>query len=613
MKTFLRALFLSFSVAMSPTVGGASFDRLDFTVGGGDTDLQSRLEEASLLVTAKAEGKSDPRDLVAAALADYTKLLNTLYAEGYYGGGVIHIRINGREAAGGISPFSPPPAHVDSISVQITPPGPQFTFGTASIAPPRVPDPTPTPPDFAPGAPARSTAVGDAVQTAAGGDWRDAGHALVRVEDQAVTADHRRGTLDARIALAPPGPRVRFGELNVTTPPSAVRANRIARIAGLPSGQVFSPEVLEKVASRLRRTGTFSSVVLTETTPPLRDGNVMDIDLALVDAKPRRFGFGGAELSSLEGLSVSGGFWLHRNLFGGAERFKVEAEVSDMLDGLEGMDFALNTRLDIPAAFGTDTGGFVTTTLEYVDDPAFRASVAGIGFGVQRQFSDRLEGEVGVAYTYASVDDDLGHRRFSLLTLPAKLTWDGRDDPLDAHSGLYAQAELTPPFHNLSGGGATGARVWVDGRAYLSFSDDRLVLAGRGGLFGSVFGAQAAAVPSDYLFYSGGGGTVRGFPYQSLGIDLDPDTTIGGRSFFGASGEVRYRLNDSFGLVGFADVGHVGEDSLLDFDGDWQIGAGGLGVRYYTGLGPIRLDVAMPVSGPGGSGPQLYIGIGQSF
>ena len=596
LMTRARTLALAFAVALAPTVGTA-FERLEFRVDGGPEGLKSTLEGASLLVTAKAEGKTDPRDLVAAALADYAKLLNTLYGEGYYGA-VIHITINGREAAG-ISPFSPP-ARVDTIAVRVMT-GPPFSFGTASVTP-QVPEPTPTP-GFQPGAPARSTAVGGAVQAAAS-DWRDAGHALVQVDRQSITADHRNATLDARITLAP-GPRVRFGELNLTTP-SAVRAARIARIAGLPSGQVFSPEVLEKVAARLRRTGSFSSVVLTEATP-LRTGDVMDIDLALVDAKPRRFGFG-AELSSIEGLSVSG-FWLHRNLFGGAERFKVEGEVSDMLAGFGGMDFEVNARLDIPAALGTDTGAFLTSQLAYVDDPAFRSSKAGVSAGVHRRFSDRFEGEVALGYSYARVTDDLGDRRFSLLTLPVKLTWDGRDTPLDATSGLYMQGDFKP-FHDLSGG-ATGARLWVDGRGYLSFSDERLVLAGRG-LLGSVLGANASAVPSDFLFYSGGGGTVRGFPYQSLGIALDPQTTIGGRSFLGLSGEVRYRLNDTFGLVGFADAGTVGTDSLMGFDGDWQIGAG-LGLRYYTGLGPIRLDVAMPVSGPGGSGPQLYIGIGQAF
>ena len=596
LTTYLRTVILSLAVAMAPTAGTA-FDGLAFNVAGDSDGLRAKLETASLLVTAKVDGKTDPRDVVAAALADYTKLLNTLYGEGYYGG-VIHIRINGREATS-ISPFAAP-ARIDTIQVQITP-GPQFTFARASVTPP-APDATATP-GFQTGAPARSTEVGDAVQTAAR-DWRNTGHALVRVTDQTVVADHRHATLDARITLAP-GPLVRFGELTLTTP-STVRATRIAKIAGLPSDQVFSPKTLEQVAARLRRTGVFSSVVLSETTD-LRAGDRMDIGLAVVDAKPRRFGFG-AELSSIEGLSVSG-FWLHRNLFGGAERFKVEAEISDILNGVEGMDFSLTTRLDIPAALGTDTDAFFTTTLEYLDDPAYRSALAGFGAGVHRRVSDRLAGEVGVAYSYASVDDDLGHRRFSLLSLPATLTWDGRDDMLDAASGFYLHATLTP-FHDLSGG-ATGARVWLDGRGYLGLSDDRVILAGRG-MIGSVLGANAASVPSDYLFYSGGGGTVRGFPYQSLGIDLAPDTTIGGRSFFGASGEVRYRLNDSFGLVGFADAGHVGADSLLDFDGDWQVGAG-LGLRYYTGLGPIRLDVALPVSGPGGSGPQLYIGIGQAF
>ncbi|MCB1331259.1 MAG: BamA/TamA family outer membrane protein, partial [Maritimibacter sp.] len=88
------------------------------------------------------------------------------------------------------------------------------------------------------------------------------------------------------------------------------------------------------------------------------------------------------------------------------------------------------------------------------------------------------------------------------------------------------------------------------------------------------------------------------------------------RTFLGGSAELRYKVTDQIGVVGFADAGRVGADSFLD-TADWQIGAGA-GLRYYTGLGPIRLDVAVPVSGPGASldtiwDAQLYIGIGQAF
>jgi translocation and assembly module TamA len=586
---------LAIAVALVPAAARA-LDDVQFEVQGGDARLQAALESASLVRTARDDGTTDPRDLTAAALADYARLLDALYAEGYYGG-VIHILIDGREAAS-LSPFSAP-TRIDRIAIRIDP-GPQFRFATAEVAP--LPPDATRAAEFRSGMPARSTLIRSAVEAGIS-DWRNAGRAKADIAGQSVVADHRDATLDARIALAP-GPLVRFGALNQTTP-SAVRATRIARIAGLPTGNTFSPKTLDEVAARLRRTGAFSSVVLSEAET-LGPGDTMDIGLAVTDEKPRRFG-AGAELSSLDGLTLSA-FWLHRNLLGGAERLRVDGEVSDIDGSFAGMDFSLAARLDIPAAFGTDTGAYVTAHAEYIDDPAFRAMQGGAGAGVNRRFSDTLDGEIGLAYRYSVTDDDLGRRHFSLLSVPGTITWDRRDDPLDATSGFYVSADFEP-FYDLSGG-TLGARGWVDLRAYHAFADD-FVIAGRA-LAGSVVGASAADVPPDYLFFSGGGGTVRGFPYQSLGVDLGGGTIIGGRSFLGASGELRYSINDTFGLVGFADAGYVGADAFPGAGGGYQVGAG-VGLRYDTGIGPVRLDVAMPVYGSGGDGVQFYVGIGQSF
>ncbi len=129
---------------------------------------------------------------------------------------------------------------------------------------------------------------------------------------------------------------------------------------------------------------------------------------------------------------------------------------------------------------------------------------------------------------------------------------------------------------------------------------------------GRAFGQPAANTHPEYLFYSGGGGTVRGHPYQSLSIDAGGGDTIGGRAFLGLSGEVRYKINDSFGAVAFVDGGWLGAENFFDAGSGSHIGAG-LGVRYYTGLGPIRLDVAAPVRGGTGKGLQIYLGIGQAF
>ncbi|GGD36193.1 autotransporter assembly complex protein TamA [Sinisalibacter lacisalsi] len=593
----IRLALLALAGLIAPGLGLA-LDRVDFDLRGGDKALAGALRNASLLGGLETNGQSDPRDVLSAALADYGRLLDALYAAGHYGG-VINILIDGKEAAG-IAAFAVPD-RISRVTVRVEP-GPQFRFNTARVAPlPRESRPVA---GFERGAPARSTTIRSAVEAGVS-DWRDAGHAKADVAGQRLVANHPNATLDADIRLAP-GPLVRFGALRQTNP-SAVRAERIARIAGLPTGETFSPDTLDRVANRLRRTGAFASVALSEADD-LGPGDSMDIDLALADQKPRRFGFG-AEISSLEGATLSG-FWLHRNLFGGAERFRVDAEVSGIDGTIAGMDASLSARLDVPAAFGTDTDAFVFASVAYQDEPAYRLLQGGGTVGVHRYFTDRLEGEIGAAYRYTITDDDLGTRRFSMVSLPAELTWDGRNDALDPSRGAFINAEVEP-FHDLEGG-AWGARGWLDARAYRGFGDDdRFVFAGRA-LVGSVVGAGAAAVPPDYLFFSGGGGSVRGFPYQSLGIDLGGGTIVGGRAFLGLSGELRYRVSETFGAAAFVDAGHLGADKFFDASSNWQVGAG-VGLRYYTGIGPVRLDVALPVSGPGGAGVQFYVGIGQSF
>ena len=170
--------------------------------------------------------------------------------------------------------------------------------------------------------------------------------------------------------------------------------------------------------------------------------------------------------------------------------------------------------------------------------------------------------------------------------------------------------KLAVAFLAISGAD-DGLRTYVDARAYRTFGTTRPVTFALRGQLGSVFGPALSVAPADYLFYSGGGGTVRGQPYQALGVDLGGGNLVGGRSFVGLTAEARVQITDNIGLVGFVDGGYVGAEEFYDGSGEWHSGAG-LGLRYNTGIGPIRLDVATPVHG-GGSGFFIYIGIGQAF
>jgi translocation and assembly module TamA len=129
---------------------------------------------------------------------------------------------------------------------------------------------------------------------------------------------------------------------------------------------------------------------------------------------------------------------------------------------------------------------------------------------------------------------------------------------------------------------------------------------------GSILGGNLDQITPEYLFYSGGAGTVRGQPYQSLGVPVGADTA-GGRSLLVASAEIRGRVTEKISLVGFFDAGAVDSNAIVTGDSEYHSGAG-LGIRYdLTGFGPLRFDLAYPVSGSTSEGLQFYIGIGQAF
>jgi translocation and assembly module TamA len=140
-----------------------------------------------------------------------------------------------------------------------------------------------------------------------------------------------------------------------------------------------------------------------------------------------------------------------------------------------------------------------------------------------------------------------------------------------------------------------------------------VVLAGRAQA-AAVLGPDITATPREFLAYSGGGGTVRGLPFQSLGVTVG-GAQSGGQGFAALSAEARVRVNDSFSVAAFADAGLVTEGAFAG-PSDWHAGAG-LGLRYLTPVGPLRLDLATPVrrnaTALGARRLQVYVGIGQAF
>ena len=599
-----RRLALAACLAGLLASPGLAADDIQFLTPGASADLQTALRAASPLLAAEREDRSDAQDYFAAARAEYAALLAALYTRAYYSP-VITVSVDGREAAS-IAPLDAPDT-IRQIIVTVQP-GPDFVFSQTRIAP--LAEGTKLPAAFAIGKQAGTGVIRDAAKAAVEG-WRNTGHAKAAVADQELIVDHAAQTLAASIGMQP-GPRLRFGSFSIEGQ-ERMREDRIRAIAGFPEGEVFDPAALRRSADRLRRTGVFRSVSLAEAENPGPDGT-LDVSTTLVEDLTRRYGVGG-EVSTLDGLDVTA-FWMHRNLFGGAERLRFDLAVENIGSSNSGIDYILGATLDRPATFTPDTLLGIGVTAQRLDEQDQTIDLATLGVTATQFVSDRLTLRGGLQVRGQRVTDLTGDYTFYNFALPLGATYDGRNDKFSATKGYFVAAELTP-FLGWDGTGS-GGRLTLDGRAYKGFGTERpIVFAGRVQV-GSIFGSTLEETPRDYLFYSGGAGTVRGHSYQSLGVYvIAPEQLTGGTKFLALSGEIRASITEKIGLVGFYDVGSVGvTDFFDDPQGGWQAGAG-IGLRYATGFGPIRVDLATPVQGSPGQnadgGVQLYVGIGQSF
>lgn len=586
----IRQAFVAFAVLCALADAGLATEfRLD--AGGLDRAALAELTAAAQSASVVQAPDARPAEIISAARSDYGRLVRALYDLGRYGA-EISIRIDGREASA-LSVFADP-ARVDVVAVTVRP-GPVFRFGEVSVSP--LP-PSASLPALS-GETAALNALEDAV-TPAIAAWRNAGHARAKILRQDIAADHGTARLNARITIDP-GPVFTFGDLQIEGG-ATTRPERIREIAGLPAHAQFSPADIDRAAKRLRRTGTFRSVTLTEAEVANPDQS-LDVIARIEDAPRRRIG-AGAEYSTLNGIGLSG-FWLHRNLRNGAERLRVDARIDGIGDPGSAPDYSLGTTLSRPATLTPDTEMELGIKAEGLSEPTYSSRMFQLGLTANHVLNDQVTLSAGVGFRAVTAQDGFGARAFRMVTLPLAATRDARDSKTEPSRGSFQSVALTG-FAGF-GGSASGARLLADLRAYRSRGGT--TLAGRL-QWGAVIGPGVASLAPDYLFYSGGGGSVRGQPYQSLGVTTG-GVASGGRSLVAGSLELRHRLNDSLGLVAFADAGFVGATPVAGRSGGWH-GGYGLGLRYATSLGPIRFDVARPVGGTG-RGLALYFGIGQAF
>ncbi len=398
------------------------------------------------------------------------------------------------------------------------------------------------------------------------------------------------------------GPRATFDGVDVVGA-KRTRAGFIAGMKTWEDGAYFNREDLVEFRDALSKTGLFTSIEI-DAGAIGSDGSA-PVRVTLEERKHRTVG-AGLSYSTAEG---PGGrlFLEYRNIAGRGEQARAEIDGSQVRQA-----FDLEVNKPLPRFPGS---AFANLSFTNDTTDAFDARSLEIGAGfAKRWLDDRLETRAGLALETSSVESRLrlapgvADERTYLVSVPLSATWETEDDPLFLSSGSRASLFVIP-----YAGTDQFTRLELVGRSRRQFGkSDRFTIAGRFRIAATA-GSGLRSLPVNKRIFSGGGSSVRGYGFQSVG-PLDPDgAPVGGRSAVEAAIEARGDIIGPFQLAAFIDAGAVTAQSFPDFTGDYLVGAGA-GVRYLSPIGPIRLDVAVPLEKrPTDRDFQFYISLGQPF
>jgi translocation and assembly module TamA len=587
------------------------------TIQGAPADpreVEGLLREVSQTVLKRYDPPPSMAQLKRRAEADLPEMEKVLRSFGFFRG-TVTLKILPPEPG-----YVPDPDNVQRgpdeeapprkpVSVQFhMDPGPRFTFGQPSIVLDKdVPAGVPEPPnpeevgilDGAPYSAKQVVEAGNAVIN----HYKNGGYPFARMARREVVADFATNRVEISFQVTP-GPHAVFGDTRIAgldrLDPAYVR-----RLIPWKAGEPYDVRLINKARRILFDTNLFGMVDF-ENPDKTDDQGRLPITVQLKERAPRTIRLG-LEYTTDYGPGVNG-TWTHRNLFGMAEKFTTGA----VLNSKTRTAFA---QFDKPMFLDKDNTFIAQGAVNDETTDAYDARSGDASTVLKRQFTREFMAGGGVGFRYSRVTEKAGNQRdtYQLAYLPLTAIYDTRKDLLNPTQGVELSL-TTAPYQDVNDADIRFFRYLLSGSIYYNFdSGDKTVLALRTA-FGQIYGISHDQMPADLRFYAGGGGSVRGYAYQMAG-PVQGKTPLGGLSTLTFSVEMRFRITDTIGLVPFLDGGTVFLDRVPDFgDQDMLYGAG-LGLRYYTAIGPIRLDVAFPINKREGVDDsfQLYVSIGQAF
>jgi translocation and assembly module TamA len=437
------------------------------------------------------------------------------------------------------------------------------------------------------------------------------GYPFAKIGQRDILLDGELGTGDYTLPVEA-GARSYFGEVITEGEKQAFDAKHIAILRRFKTGNLYDSRKVDDLRAALVATGLLSTVsvepVATDATAP--DGTPYANLLVKQEAGPQRTIAASAGYGTGQGFRAEAS-WTHRNLFPPEGALSVSGVLGTQEQAAavsfnrsnagrrdRNVEVVLSASHSNYDAFDAFTGR-LAGTISYVSTPIWQKKFT-YAFGLE------LLGTYESTFDFGTAMRD--RKLYYVGAIPAQVGFDTSDDLLNPTKGFRLALRVSPET-SLGNGARFYARTMLDGSYYQPFGDS-FVLAARARV-GSISGTTRDSLPPSRRYYGGGGGSVRGFGYQQLGPRDPNGDPVGGRSVNEAAAEVRYRFGN-FGIVGFVDAGQVYESSIPKFD-NMRFGVG-IGGRFYTNFGPLRLDVATPINRqPGESRITVYVSIGQAF
>ncbi|WP_418152333.1 autotransporter assembly complex family protein [Litorimonas sp. RW-G-Af-16] len=430
---------------------------------------------------------------------------------------------------------------------------------------------------------------------------RSKGYPEAKALPREAVVDHATQTMRVTYRISA-GPLTRFGEIEQSGT-AYIAKTWPKMVAPFEAGEIFDDRKLNRLSSRVIGTGAFdsASATLGDTVTKNEDGTVtrnvfLNVDQGAINTISGEVGYSTTDGSGIDVI------YERRNFIGYAQTLR-------LIGTAKTNEISAAVAYNIPFAWRVDRELDLGASVSREDTDAFTGERARANALMTQKLSRKFKVSLGAAFEASQYEEEGVEVRSLLFDGLLKANYDSRNSIFDPETGFLILADVTPTY-NFGDDDGFFTNAEVSGATYKRVSDN-FVLAGRLKA-GTIFGADQTSVPLNRRYYGGGGGSVRGFGYQSISPTNANGDLIGGRSLAEGSVEVRYRGSGKLGFVGFVDAGSVTRSDLPSF-GDVRYGAG-VGVRYYTSFAPLRADIAIPINKrDSDNSVQVYISIGQAF